>query len=172
MQAAIQESVDAGCDGVLTKPLDFDLLIKTMAKIAGVDITDTLSIAAQSASTTSHAGIQSMSVENQPIHSTLPMNNPKFSDIVRRFVEGLDPRFDDIEETIKRGDFEELADLGHWLKGASGNCGFAQLSAAGIKLEEAAGNADQATSMQTLDELREMKSRIVLTKPEFMASGV
>ena len=172
MQAAIQESVDAGCDGVLTKPLDFDLLIKTMAKIAGVDITDTLSIAAQSASTTSHAGIQSMSVENQPIHSTLPMNNPKFSDIVRRFVEGLDPRFDDIEETIKRGDFEELADLGHWLKVASGNCGFAHLSAAGIKLEEAAGNADQATSMQTLDELREMKSRIVLTKPEFMASGV
>ena len=113
-----------------------------------------------------------MSVENQPIHSTLPMNNAKFSDIVRRFVEGLDQRFDDMEQTIKRENFEELADLGHWLKGASGNCGFAQISAAGIKLEEAAGNADKAKSMQTLNELREMKSRIVLTEPDLMASGV
>jgi len=172
MQAAIQESVDAGCDGVLTKPLDFDLLIKTLAKIAGVDITDTLSITAQSASTSSQAGNPPMSVKNQPIHSTLPMNNAKFFDIVRRFVEGLDERFDNIEQTIKQGDFEELANLGHWLKGASGNCGFAQLSAAGIKLEEAAESADHATSTQTLHELREMKSRIVLTSPELMTSGV
>ena len=77
-----------------------------------------------------------------------------------------------IEQTIERGNFEELADLGHWLKGASGNCGFSQISTAGMKLEETARNHDRTASNQTLRELREMKDRIVVQEPDFAASGV
>ena len=113
-----------------------------------------------------------MPAANQPIHSTLPMNKVKFRDIVKRFVEGLDQRFDGIEQVIDSRDFEELADLGHWLKGASGNCGFAQISAAGMKLEEAAKNADHSSSAQILRELREMKTRIEIPEPDLEASGV
>ena len=113
-----------------------------------------------------------MSNKTQAIHSTLPMNNPRFSDIVQRFVAGLDERLDEIELTIRDGDFKQLADLGHWLKGAAGNCGFAQMSAAGIQLEDAARNTDQKSSTLVLLELRDMKSRIVLSESETNATVV
>ena len=100
------------------------------------------------------------------------MSKAKFRDIVTRFVECLDERFERIEQTIDRGDFEELADLGHWLKGASGNCGFSQMSAAGMKLEETARDHDRSASTQTLHELREIKNRIVVQEPDFEATGV
>ncbi|MDB4664564.1 ATP-binding protein [bacterium] len=172
MQTAIDESIDAGCDGVLTKPLDFDLLIKTLAKIADVEVNDSPSIEAQSTPTTLQTSNPRMPAANQPIHSTLPMNKVKFRDIVKRFVKGLDQRFDGIEQVIDSRNFEELADLGHWLKGASGNCGFAQISAAGMKLEEAARNADHSSSAQILLELREMKTRIEIPEPDLEASEV
>ena len=172
MQSAIQESVEAGCNGVLTKPIDFDLLIKTLAEIAGVDITEAVSLPIPSSSNPARTGVQTMSNKTQAIHSTLPMNNPRFSDIVQRFVAGLDERLDEIELTIRDGDFKQLADLGHWLKGAAGNCGFAQMSAAGIQLEDAARNTDQKSSTLVLLELRDMKSRIVLSESETNATVV
>ena len=39
MQHAEQECLDAGCSGFLTKPIDFDRLITTLAEIAGIDVT-------------------------------------------------------------------------------------------------------------------------------------
>lgn len=172
MQTAIEESLEAGCDGVLTKPIDFDLLIQTLAKIAGVDVNQSPSKKAQRSSKTVPTSATTMHADKQPIYSTLPMNKAKFRDIVERFVECLDERFERIEQTIERGNFEELADLGHWLKGASGNCGFSQISTAGMKLEETARNHDRTASNQTLRELREMKDRIVVQEPDFAASGV
>ncbi|MCP4941649.1 MAG: response regulator [Planctomycetaceae bacterium] len=172
MQKALEESIDAGCDGVLTKPLDFDLLIQTLAKIAGVDVTQTHPKRAQLSSNTPPPSTTPMHTDDQPIYSTLPMSKAKFRDIVTRFVECLDERFEQMEQTIDREDFEELADLGHWLKGASGNCGFSQMSAAGMKLEETARNHDRSASTQTLHELREMKNRIVVQEPDFEATGV
>ena len=172
MQKALEESIDAGCDGVLTKPLDFDLLIQTLAKIAGVDASQTDPNRAQLSSNIRPPINTPMHADNQPIYSTLPMNKARFRDIVTRFVEGLDERFQQIEKTIDRGDFEELADLGHWLKGASGNCGFSQISAAGMKLEETARNHDRSASTQTLHELREMKNRIDVQEPNFEATEV
>ena len=39
MQHAEQECRDAGCSGFLTKPIDFDRLITTLAEIAGIEVT-------------------------------------------------------------------------------------------------------------------------------------
>jgi HPt (histidine-containing phosphotransfer) domain-containing protein len=108
----------------------------------------------------------------QPIHSTLPMNKAKFRDIVQKFVDCLDVRFDAIEDTIISGNYEELAELGHWLKGASGNCGLAQIAAAGLTLEEAARDADQNMGLRALRELREMKARIEIPEADLQTSGL
>jgi len=171
MQSAIQKSLDAGCDGVMTKPLDFDLLIQTLASIAGVEVSKNTTSPIQPAAL-SKTEEKPMNRQGQPIHSTLPMNKVKFRRIVQTFVDCLDERFDTIEDTITTGNFDELAELGHWLKGASGNCGLAQIAAGGLKLEEAARDADQPMGLQTLHELREMRSRIEIPASDLQASDV
>jgi signal transduction histidine kinase/CheY-like chemotaxis protein/HPt (histidine-containing phosphotransfer) domain-containing protein len=172
MQSEIQKSLDAGCDGVLTKPLDFDLLIKTLATIAGVEVSGSTPKPPPEMSTPLQEEETLINQIGQPIHSTLPMNKAKFRDIVQKFVDCLDVRFDAIEDTIISGNYEELAELGHWLKGASGNCGLAQIAAAGLTLEEAARDADQNMGLRALRELREMKARIEIPEADLQTSGL
>ncbi|MFK8114693.1 MAG: response regulator [Rubripirellula sp.] len=160
MQHAEQECLDAGCSGFLTKPVDFDRLIAILAEIAGIEVTtdtEKRTISVAEASTKLDSSTES---GGGPIHSTLPMHKERFREIVSQFVLNLDERFDAIESLIQQGDAEQLSELGHSLKGASGNCGFALLAEAAAKLEDCGRASDLDTVSTILSELRQLKSRI------------
>ncbi len=171
MQHAEQECRDAGCSGFLTKPIDIDRLITTLAEIAGIEVTaaavqkrdlndDAVTNIRQSDTISSRAIQTGVAVDLEPIRSTLPMHKERFREIVVQFVSRLDERFDAIQAALERGDAGQLADLGHSLKGASGNCGFASLAETALKLETSSRAADLDSVPAILREFRELHARI------------
>ncbi len=171
MQHAEQECRDAGCSGFLTKPIDFDRLITTLAEISGIEVTaaavqpsdlnnDSVRDLRQSDTNPSSEILANAAVDSEPIRSTLPMHKERFREIVVQFVSRLDERFDAIQAALERGDAVQLAELGHSLKGASGNCGFASLAESALKLETSSRAADLDSIPAILREFRELQSRI------------
>jgi len=163
MQDAEQQCRDAGCSGFLTKPIDFDRLLTTLAEFAGVETT-TQASAADSPSEDPLA-VSETPVDDSPITSTLPIHKERFRKIVASFVERLDERFDAMQLAIDNGDATELAELGHWLKGASGNCGFAQMAESGLQMEMCGKQGDVDSVPAILADLRAIKQRIVVPEP-------
>ena len=157
MQHAEQECIDAGCSGFLTKPIDFDLLITTLAEIAGIEVT-AAEVQPTKVSQTDTSAVKTAT--GAPIVSTLPMHKERFRLIVAQFVDRLDARFDAMQQALDTGDSEQLVELGHWLKGASGNCGFASIADTALKLETSSRENDLESIPAILEELRELRTRI------------
>ena len=169
MQQAEQECRDAGCSGFMTKPINIDRLIATLAEIAGVQV------GAAAKAVPSQANEPSTCAESEhdegPIVSTLPLHKERFRAIVEQFTSTLDERFDAIESALEAGDTRALAELSHSLKGASGNCGFIPLAEVASMLEQAARTSELGTSSAALVELRHIQSRIVTPKAADASSG-
>ncbi|MEZ6078481.1 MAG: response regulator [Pirellulaceae bacterium] len=159
MQQAEQECRDAGCSGFMTKPINFDRLIATLAEIAGIAVETT-------AKTLTLPDCEPVAAEvrehdDEPIVSTLPLHKERFRVIVEQFASTLDERFDALESALMAGDTRTLAELSHSLKGASGNCGFSSLAEVAALLERSAQSSELETAPQVLDQLRQIRNRIV-----------
>ncbi len=159
MQHAEQECRDAGCSGFMTKPINFDKLITTLAEIAGIGV----QLAAKRTSETVVETTDLLEVEptRGAIESTLPIHKERFRQIVQQFIESLDERFDAMDAALVAGDSASLAELGHSLKGASGNCGFEPLARVAARMEQAARSAKTDVIAEELIEIRKVRSRIV-----------
>ena len=169
MRTATQECFDAGFDGVLTKPVDFNLLITTLSEIGGVET------AREELNQKNEAADQiDTALENDrfgPVISTLPLDKERFRNIVAKFVKRLDSRFDKIEAVLHAKDYDELSALGHSLKGAAGNCGFALIAHEAAQLEKAGEKQDMSLGNATLQNLRELKRRIAIPQTSNLASS-
>lgn len=156
MRDAEQECLNAGCSGFLTKPVDFDRLISLLAEIAGMEV----SLEQPSAPVATNSSVEPEQEDDGPIRSTLPMHKERFREIVSQFVDRLDERFDAMESLVKEGDLNQLCELGHSLKGASGNCGFSQIADAAARLEHTSRNGTLEEIPEILAELRELRGRV------------
>lgn len=76
----------------------------------------------------------------ETIHSTLPIEEIEFREIVIEFVERLDEQISVMQRLLKETEFGKLASLAHWLKGAGGTCGFAEFFEPASSLEVACKN--------------------------------
>jgi len=65
-----------------------------------------------------------------------------------------------MEKANNEKDFEELAGLGHWLKGSGGTIGFDQLSKPAKKLEDNAKAGDHEACTSDLVEIRSIVDRL------------
>ncbi len=164
MQHAEQECLDAGCSGFLTKPVDFDLLITMLAEIAGIETT-TASVQPTDISDETDRSEPTCLSDTSPIRSTLPMHKERFRKIVSQFVDRLDERFDAMETALEHGDASQLVELGHWLKGAGGNCGFSSVAETALRLETYSRSGELDAIPSILSELRELRGRIEVPEP-------
>ncbi len=168
MQHAEQECRDAGCSHFLTKPVDFDLLITTLAEIAGLEVTTAATLPGDQAglepappgTALDVAPSNDSPANSQPIRSTLPIQKEKFRQIVVQFIGRLDDRFDLIQRALDAENAAELQNQGHSLKGASGNCGFSELAQVALRLETSGKEEDFESIPAILSELRALRSRI------------
>ena len=163
MKGFEEKCLKAGCDGFLTKPIDFDLLLDTLG-----DVLNGERIAKETPPTkvdlgTAPAHPANAAVSGPPIESTLPID-PAFAAIVAKFTEKLPKQLAAMEAALARQDFEQLADLAHALKGSGGTVGFAVFTAPSAALEAAArtANTDQIGSL--LVEIHGLASRIRVPK--------
>ncbi len=119
----------AGFTGHLTKPVDIDRLIETLAGLLGgaqreADASPESALESTSAPMPALAPTSTSTPESSgPLRSRLA-GNPRMHGTIRRFGERLDERLADLRESARRRELPALAQHAHWLKGAAGTVGF------------------------------------------------
>ena len=119
--------MDAGCNGFLTKPIDIDELLKTLADIAGADVSPSHEVdePVEKPETQQKDSPDALPpTADELIYSTLNMSNPKLRAVVTKFMDRLPQQLDEMKRALQQQVFTQLADLAHWLKGSGPNVGY------------------------------------------------
>ncbi len=103
------------------------------------------------------------------IISTLPMDDIDFVEVAQIFTDSLNSKLHEMVDACSNENFKELAQFGHWLKGAGGSAGFAPLGDTGIELEKAAKAKDHDTCIERAQDVLNLSRRI---KVEFTGEPV
>ncbi len=121
----------AGFDDFVAKPINIDEIIAKLSVILGPP-TKVPRCEARLARS------QQTRTDTSPIECTLPLDDAEFREIASEFIQRLAARRVEMETCLSERQFTELAQLGHWLKGAGGTAGFDIFSDVGRRLEVAA----------------------------------
>jgi HPt (histidine-containing phosphotransfer) domain-containing protein len=100
-------------------------------------------------------------IEN-PVISSLPMDDEAFCQIARDFVPQLESKLIEMDEALEAECLNELSQLAHWLKGAGGTCGFDTTYDPSFRLEAAAKSERLEECRDIIDELWSLGNRIVV----------
>ena len=169
----------AGCSGYVTKPVDADVLVQTVAEMLAASGRDwepnaaspAAAAAADPAPDSAPAGGPRMfatvpaAADASPLFSTLPMEDAEFREIVQEFVERLQPRIATMQQAFQKRDFQELAQLAHWLKGAGGTAGFAALTEPARRLEAFVRDQQCDDIEAAVADLMDLAKRIAMPPP-------
>jgi len=170
MKGFERELLDAGCTGYLTKPVDIDLLLQTMADLLGgrkVEGSLERKPAAAADIPTVTPPMLSDSL-GPPIVSRLA-DHPRLRSVVRRFAEQLPSKMAEIERAYEVRDFDALARLAHWLKGSAGTHGYDAFTTPARTLEQFAKAGDERQTAAAVALVKEMVERVVAPEEEAAA---
>ena len=79
--------------------------------------------------------------------------DPRFADLVPKFLQNRRQDVIAMLAALERGDLETVGSLGHGMKGAGGSYGFAAITDIGAALEQAADDADNEAARRLVREL-------------------
>jgi signal transduction histidine kinase/CheY-like chemotaxis protein/HPt (histidine-containing phosphotransfer) domain-containing protein len=153
MKGDRQKCEEAGCSGYLSKPIDSEQLLKTLAECKALK---------RIATTTHHGRSTRDPGELKPVRSLLPTDDDELRAIVNEFIETLDFKLSAMQTAWDQGDTEELAKLAHWLKGAGGTVGFGCFTDPAAKLEQLAKNRNLPEAQSALGSIKELHLRLVV----------
>jgi CheY-like chemotaxis protein len=151
--------LEAGCKGFVTKPIDMDVLLRTIAGLLGgtqVPAGETL----RKPEAAPIATPQSSHTVSEPVRSRLH-DHPKLKVVAQSFVDTLDTRKAAIRQAWEDRNYDSLASLGHWLKGTGGTAGFDVFTAPARSMEAAARARSEADLEVVIAELLDLADRVV-----------
>lgn len=155
----------AGCSGYLSKPIDGDRLLKTISaelakaspsKLAAPPKIDAPLPAALGES----SGKETPMAPNY--HSSLPTDDAEIREIVEEFVDKLDSKLELMIEAIDKEDYDQVAELAHWLKGAGGTVGYNCFTEPASLLEKQAKANDAAAVRESLAAVEGITKHLVV----------
>ncbi len=150
----------AGCSGFLTKPIDMDLLVRTVGEAAGV-VAEAAAAPPPAPHSQGKAGTKAHETGEAVIKSTLPTADPEFCAIVEEFIERLQSQLKAMNDAWQGQDLSQLASLAHWLKGSGGTAGFDALTSPARNLEQLSRDGRLEEIGSAIGELQRIASRIV-----------
>jgi CheY-like chemotaxis protein/HPt (histidine-containing phosphotransfer) domain-containing protein len=156
MKGFEQKCLAAGCSGYLTKPINIDSLIETLAELLGGERRSGEGIAKTPVASPVPA------IEAGPVLSSLGGKSRQYTSIIRRFVGRLEERLEVIQADWDARNFDEIAAHAHWLKGSAGTVGFEVFCRPAEALELFARTRNEADIDGVLREIRELADRIVV----------
>ena len=145
MKGFAQQCIEFGCSGYLTKPVDVDELVRTLAGLLGGEMMTNDDQPIDERQTIPSVPIQ----ENRKNPSPVPVVDERFQRIQEKFIIRLVERIDFIEQSWEQRDFDELASFAHWLKGSAGTVGLTTFVAPAERLEDLA----KADDIEGIEEL-------------------
>jgi CheY-like chemotaxis protein len=163
MKGFEQEILAVGCTGYVTKPIDIDVLLGTLAeKLGGRRVQGAAPRPFASAAPAPSPALHDVvpGADGPPVVSRLA-NHPKLRPAIRRFAGRLDEQLTAMDAAYTAGDFKELAALAHWLKGAGGTVGYDDFTAPARNLETLAKAGDGKGAGTALREIRGLARRLV-----------
>jgi PAS domain S-box-containing protein len=179
LQGFETEILEAGCDGFLTKPIDIDAMLETLAaRLGGMRVAapaaDAASDAGMLLATASHDAVESagrvtvsaprpagaMARAGVPVVSRLAAN-ARFAPIVAGFALRLPARIAEMRTAFDAGDASVLAEVAHWLKGSAGSVGFDAFTVPAREVENAARAGRLADAAAPLAEVESLAARVV-----------
>ena len=158
MKGFEQELYDAGYTDYLTKPIDLDRFISKLAELLNAELKqEPFTEAIISESLIEEASSEE---DTSPIVSRL--GNNKFAKVISRFVGRLEEQLPAMDEAFWAKDFESIAKLAHWLKGAGGTVGFDVFYEPASELESAAKAMNLPAIEQQLQQIHGLAGRLVI----------
>jgi signal transduction histidine kinase/FixJ family two-component response regulator len=140
---------ESGCTGYLTKPVNAERLLTSLAaEIGGDEILQ-------------QDSVPQTGGDLGTLMSTLPLDDAEFRDIVDEFVARFQVRLLAMHKALDTNDLIELKSLAHWLKGAGGTAGFQPLTEAAFELEMALAAGDEVACTRALRDLDSLEKQIV-----------
>ena len=175
MKGFEQEIMAAGCSDYVTKPIDIDLLLATLAEKLGVGRRVKAAAPAprsEPVPAAAHAPAQTPvpvleeridlgAGTGAPVVSRFA-NHPRLRTAAYRFAARLGEQLDAMDRAHAAGNFTELTALAHWLKGAGGTVGYDDFTAPARNLETLSKAGDAEGTRMALAELRGLEARLVV----------
>ncbi len=159
-----QELIDAGFTAYLAKPIEIDRLLATDASlVGGTRVCQPLNKLAA----LPIKPVYGSNLPQLPIVSRLA-GNPRLQAAINKFLARLGGQLSAIELAWQARDFETLASLAHWLKGAGGTVGFDSFNEPAKRLEQLSKTKQADDMEEVLMELKDISARIV--RPQVAAS--
>jgi PAS domain S-box-containing protein len=144
----------AGCTGYMTKPVDIDLLHRTLSNYYEVVGEQAVQSILKPLASGDHTDLTS-----GPIVSRLAQS-PALHNVINIFVTRMPKQLEAIQQALKTGDFEQLAGLAHWLKGSAGSVGFDGYTQPAKHLEKAAKDQDVSKATIHINEIESLTGRL------------
>jgi HPt (histidine-containing phosphotransfer) domain-containing protein len=158
MKGAEKQVMKAGCTGFLTKPINIDLLLQTLADLLGATRIEFKEPPVAAATVTAEPA---PAMASAPEIVSRLAGNVRLRPAIRKFTGRLDEQMAAFEKALAAQDFAEVANLAHWLKGAAGTVGYDEFTEPAMKLEQAAKDQSAADSELMLAEVRDLVARLV-----------
>ncbi len=117
---------EAGCEGFLSKPVDWKNFYEALSEHLDV--------------------AQNIFVEPEPLTSLILENEPELRDLVEKFLNALPEQLELLDVAYNKRDLQTLDKQLHKLKGSGGNLGYPQLTTLAAQMERQA-------SQQEIDKL-------------------
>ena len=170
MKGFEKECLAAGCTGYLTKPIDFDLLLETLAKLLGGQRVQAHGPRISAKAPAGPKAPTGDSLVGAPLVSRLTGRGPRIGATLAMFARRLNEKLNEMDTSWQHRDFKRLAELAHWLKGSGGTVGFDAFTEPAKTLESLAkaGRADEIEA--TLRELRGLANRLVIPEEDERAA--
>jgi CheY-like chemotaxis protein len=166
MKGFEKDVLEAGCTGLLVKPVDIDALMETLAALLGGTRVEreagAATAAAPAAETRAPAPTE---ISGAPVRSRLA-GNARLRPAIRKFAGRLNEQLLSFDKAYAAKNFEELAQLAHWLKGAGGTVGYDEFTEPALRLEQAAKESADTEAKAWLAEVRSLATRIEVPADE------
>ncbi len=154
---------EAGCSGYLTKPVDIDQLIETVATAVGLSEKSEPNGCIAS-TTESPVDSGTKKADRAPVYSTLPTEDEDFREIVSEFIPRMQTNVKELVAAAQESEWIKAGELAHWLKGAGGTAGFGDFTNLTQQVCESIEH-EQYTSLDSLlNEILEL-SELVAIRP-------
>jgi len=147
---ATNEDIDschnAGCDGFLSKPVDWSKFYQALSSHLNEDEAEVTGMAA--------------------IESEIIKGEPALARLVVKFLDSLPERLQDLKQTVYANDWQNMSFQLHNLKGLGGNFGYPQVTKLAARMEFEIKKQDYSKVRASLQELESLFSRLLAGKPD------